>query len=109
MTSAGKNKSKKVLRAAIPAHIRELFGSPPLLSTEDRDAYSLLLSELALEILPHTISEWLWVRDLADLNWEILRTRRAIASLLNISFKQALFETLIRVLPRSEQMRASDV
>jgi hypothetical protein len=38
-----KNKSKEIAtgaaRAAIPAHIRELFGDPPVLWTENRDAY----------------------------------------------------------------------
>jgi hypothetical protein len=109
MADTGGNKSKKVLRAAIPPYIREVFGRPPLLRTEDPDAYDRLLSELALEISPRGIAEWLWVRELADLNWEILRTRRAIASLLNISFKPALFETLIRVLPSSERSNANEI
>jgi hypothetical protein len=99
MADIGERKSKKMLRAVIPPHIRAIFGSPPVLWTEDCDAYDRLLSELALEVSPRGITEWLWVRDLADLNWEILRIRRASASVLRTSFKAALRETLMRVLP----------
>jgi hypothetical protein len=97
MATVSDKKSKKLLRAAVPPHIRALFGPRPLLRTEDVEAYDRLLSELALEIEPSGITEWLWVRDLADLNWEMMRIRRAIASLLNVEFKRALYETLKRV------------
>jgi hypothetical protein len=99
MAGMSEKKSKKELRAAVPLYIRELFGRPPVLSTEDRDAYDRLLAELVIDIDPRGITEWLWVRDLADLNWDILRMRRAIASLLNISFKPALIEIMLRLLP----------
>jgi hypothetical protein len=93
------NKSNAAVQTALPPYIRELFGSPPLATVEDHDAYDGLLSELVLEIDPHGIREWMWVRDLADVNWDILRIRRAIASIFNISFKPALIEVLKTALP----------
>jgi hypothetical protein len=97
------NKSKEVVaeaaRAIIPDHIRELFGEPPVLWTENREAYERLWSELVIENEPRKIREWLWVRDLADLTWEILRLRRFTADVLNVSSRQALLATLEAVLP----------
>jgi len=58
---------------AVPAEIRTLFGEPLPLATEDPDQYHTLLAELAREVKPKDIIEWLWVKDIADLSWEILR------------------------------------
>jgi hypothetical protein len=44
--------------AAIPRHIRELFGEPPLLRTESRDAYDALWSALVVQFDPRDIMEW---------------------------------------------------
>jgi hypothetical protein len=85
--------------AAIPAHIRELFGEPPLLRTESRDAYDALWSALVVQFDPRDIMEWAWVRDLADLTWDVARTRRAMTSMLNVSFKSGLAGTLRAVIP----------
>jgi hypothetical protein len=38
--------------AAIPRHIRELFGEPPLLRTESREAYDTLWSALVVQFAP---------------------------------------------------------
>jgi hypothetical protein len=84
---------------AVPAHIAVLFGKLPVLGTENRQAYENLIVELALEWRPQNTMEWLFVKDLADLNWEILRLRRAIASILEISFKEALAGVFVDVLP----------
>jgi hypothetical protein len=85
--------------AAVPRHIREIFGEPPLLRSESRDAYDRLWSALALQFDPQEIMEWVWVRELADLTWEIVRIRRALTSLLNVTFKTGLRITLNAVMP----------
>jgi hypothetical protein len=108
MSRIGEDQPRQVAIETIPRHIRDLFGRPPVLSFEDHDAYECLLSELVVEIEPSGIREWLWVRDLADLNWDILRIRRAIASLLEISFKPALVETFRRVLPSTARYSGAD-
>jgi hypothetical protein len=108
MSSALESKSTGAVMTALPPYIRGLFGGPPLVNTEDHDAYDGLLSELVLEMDPHGIREWMWVRDLADLNWDILRIRRAIASVFNISFKPALVQVLRTVLPRAAEFRTAE-
>ncbi len=87
------------LSRLIPAEIAEIFGSPPVLSFEDHQAYDQLLAQLVLEWKPRHITEWMFVRDIADISWEILRHRRAIASVLAISFKKALVSVIEETLP----------
>jgi hypothetical protein len=60
----------------VPADIEALFGDPPLLSTEDPARYRDMLDRFAESIAPRNIIEWLWVKDVADLSWEIPRLRR---------------------------------
>jgi hypothetical protein len=88
----------------IPAEIAEIFGNPPVLSFEDRQAYDQLLAQLVLEWKPHNITEWMFVRDIADISWEIRRHRRAITNVLAFSFRDALAEVLMGVLPKSKDL-----
>jgi hypothetical protein len=74
----------------IPPEIAEILGDPPGLITEDRHADDQLMAQLALERKPRNINEWMFVRDIADISWEILRHRRAIAGVFAITFKKAL-------------------
>jgi hypothetical protein len=78
------------LARLVPADIVEIFGNPPVLSLEDRQAYDQLMARLALEWKPRNITEWMFVRDIADISWEIFRHRRAIANTFAVSFRWAL-------------------
>jgi len=61
---------------SVPPHIQALFGNPPLLSTEDPNLYWDMLDRFAESIAPRNIIEWVWVKDIVDLSWEIARLRR---------------------------------
>src|SRR5215471_13169013 len=87
------------LSCVIPAEIADIFGHPPVLSTENRQAYDELMTQLVLDWKPRKITEWMFVRDITDISWEIFRHRRAIANLFAISFKTALRAVLNGVLP----------
>ena len=91
--------ARQNLSRAIPAEIADIFGHPPVLSTENLQAYDALMTQLVLEWNPRNITEWMYVRDRADISWEIFRHRRAIANLFAISFKTALQAVLTDVLP----------
>src|SRR3954470_1610712 len=66
----------------IPPEIAELFEPPPLLPGEDSGAYKRLLTGLGVSIAPADIVEWLWVKDVVDLIWEVQRLRRLRTALL---------------------------
>jgi hypothetical protein len=91
--------ARQNLSRVVPAEIADIFGHPPVLSTENRQAYDALMTQLVLEWKPRNIIGWMFVGDLAGISWEIFRHRRAITNLFAISFKTALRAVLTDVLP----------
>ena len=87
--------ARQNLSRVVPAEIADIFGHPPVLSTENRQGYDKLMTQLVLDWKPRNITEWMFVRDIT----EIFRHRRAIANLFAISFKTALRAVLNGVLP----------
>jgi hypothetical protein len=78
------------IETVVPAEIRDMLGKPPLLATEDPNQYYALLAKLAREEKPIGVVEWLWVKDIADLTWDIIRLRRIKAAYVNGQFTSAL-------------------
>jgi len=66
----------------VPTDIEALFGDPPLLSTEDPNLYWDMFDRFAEFVDPKNIIEWLWLKDIVDLCWEIARLRRYRALLI---------------------------
>jgi hypothetical protein len=93
--------TRQNLSRLIPPEIADILAHPPVLSTENREAYDALMTQLVLEWKPRDILGWLFVRHMTDTSWEIFRHRRAIANLFAISFKTALAAVLNEVLPES--------
>src|SRR5215470_1036705 len=58
------------------------LGSPPLIAGEDRAAYDLLHESVTAAVKPKDFLEEIWVRDIVDLSWDVLRLRRLKAKLL---------------------------
>jgi hypothetical protein len=64
-----------------------LFGAPALLKREDSAAYDKLHSRISSDIDPSDVIEEIWVRDIVDLSWEILRWRRLKKEVLEVLSK----------------------
>jgi hypothetical protein len=60
-----------------------LFGLPLLLEGEDPEAYDRLFARINVAIQPSDFIEEIWITDIADLTWEILRLRRQKTSIMN--------------------------
>jgi hypothetical protein len=60
----------------IPADIQELWGEPPILTSEDPKLYVKLAIQIASTVGPEDVIEWFLVKDILDLTWETLRLRR---------------------------------
>jgi len=73
-----------------PAELLGLWENAPLLATEDLEHYQQLLDVLAREVVPSDLIEWLWIKDIADLTWEVIRLRRFKAIYLNNCFLSEL-------------------
>ncbi len=58
------------------------LGPPPLIAGEDGAAYDLLHGSVTAAVKPKDFLEEMWVRDIVDLSWDVLRLRRLKAQLL---------------------------
>jgi hypothetical protein len=70
------------------AEIRALCGPPPVLSSENVDAYHSLLLRLLEAIRPRDPMERMMVKHLADYTWEIIRYTRHKTLLMERGFRQ---------------------
>jgi hypothetical protein len=61
-----------------------IFGPPPILPGEDGSAYEALVRQVIADVKPADIIEKIWVRDIVDLTWEILRWRRIKKTLVSL-------------------------
>ena len=62
--------------------IADLLGPPPVILGEDARKFEELHARITAAVKPREAIEEIWVRDVADLTWEVLRLRRLKASLL---------------------------
>ena len=100
--------NKASIETLVPAEIRDMLGKPPLLATEDPNQYDALLTELVREVRPSDFIEWLWVKDIADLTWDIFRYRRIKASYVDGRFRFALVQQLNLALERDKRAAHPD-
>jgi hypothetical protein len=75
MTGKTTKVKRPVLRVDI-TDIKFLLGPPPVLRTENPHLYWELFEQFAEAIAPSSIVEWIWLKDIVDLSWEIARLRR---------------------------------
>jgi hypothetical protein len=74
------------------------LGPPAVLEGEDAASYDTLLARISGTLQPADVLEDIWVRDVVDLAWEIMRLRRLKAELM----KEAAYEGVEKVLdPRT--------
>ena len=91
--------TKKIAVMAIPEDIREIWGDPPLLRNESAETYEMLARQISQAVGPTDVIEWVWVKDILDLSWEIRRLRRFKTMLIELERAtkeekhQAYFET----------------
>lgn len=76
--------------AALDPEVNEILGPPPILDGEDLDAYNGLHDRMRSVVSPEDFIEEIWVRDVVDLTWEILRLRRLKAKLMAAETHQGL-------------------
>ena len=63
--------------------LTDFLGPPPLLEGEDQADYAGLLEEVRHQVAPKDVIEQLYVRDIVDLTWELMRSRRIKVALLH--------------------------
>ena len=71
-----------------------LFGVRPLFAGEDAAAYDQLLARISAAVKPADVIEEIWIQDVADLSWEVLRLRRLKTDLMTSSAYRGLRKVL---------------
>jgi hypothetical protein len=84
------------------AEVRALIGKPPILSSEDPDAYETMLVNMAAAAMPRDAIEWLLIVDCVNLTWEIRRIRLARSGITDVTRKEALKSILESTLDHNE-------
>ena len=100
--------TKALIETLVPVEIRDVLGEPPLLATEDPNQYDALLRGFARDITPSGFIEWLWVKDIADITWDIIRYRHIKASYVDGCFRSALERQLDLALQREKRAAHPD-
>jgi hypothetical protein len=75
-TGAASNLPTRSLRSSAKEKFLAWMGPPPILSDEDASHYQHVLTLVAEAMRPVDILDWFWVRDVTDLEWEIIRFRK---------------------------------
>ncbi len=86
----------------IPDEMNSLFDQRPLIKGEQAEDYEQLLAGLIAEVDPKGMTEWVWVKDLADNIWESLRLRRIKATSITIGMQRAGRKLLVSLMPPEE-------
>lgn len=60
----------------------KIFGERPLIAGESPEDYDAALREVARAMAPNDFVDWMYVRDVRDVDWEILRCRRVPAGII---------------------------
>jgi len=81
------------LLANLPAVLDDI-APPPLIRDDAAAPYAALLAHILAEVKPHGIVEHIWVRDFADLAFEVVRLRGLKADLMTASAGEGLSKVL---------------
>jgi hypothetical protein len=74
----------------IPDEIRQFWGEPSILSTEDAGTYEKLAASVIESIKPIDGIEWLWTKDVVDHFFDISRLRRFKIRLLALKCQEEI-------------------
>ena len=68
--------------------------APSLVRGEDAATYDQLAARFTAEVAPENVIEEMWVRDVVDLVWDVMRLRRLKAGLFTIGASDGMAEIL---------------
>jgi hypothetical protein len=80
-------------------------GAPPVIAGESRAAYDELLARMMRTLAPSDVLEHMFLRDVVDLAWEVLRLRRLKANLMACAAHSGVTQ-LLRPLVEQDDDRA---
>jgi hypothetical protein len=80
------------------SELRELYFSSALLKTESKLEFAKIVAELEKDIQPGSFVARMYVKDIANIVWEIMRLNRVKSGIINNAWQDALRNVLKKIL-----------
>lgn len=87
---------------------RALLGPAPVTALEDRALYEMRLASLLDDLAPADAIERMWVKDIADLDWEVDRLKRAKVVAIAMA-EEGVLAKLFKSMPVADGGRAMEL
>jgi hypothetical protein len=97
----------KQSRVGIPADLVEFFDDPPLVGDELLEDYRKFFGAIAVGLKPVDAIDWLYVRDVVDLSWQIRRERLVLAGVVKSFQTEVVLDRLKETADASDALEAA--
>jgi hypothetical protein len=87
-----------------PKELEPLFDDPPLVGRERREEYDAFFSAIARAEIPSDAIDWILLKDLVDLAWEIRRERRIKMEIIKISQTEVVCDLLKSTFDKADRL-----
>ncbi|MFL9829053.1 hypothetical protein, partial [Rhodoplanes sp. SY1] len=81
----------------VPKDLHSFFSSVPVLEVENLDDYAILLLQAIGALQPSRLEEWLFVKEHADLTWEIVRLQNVKTSMINVALYEVVSDVMLSI------------
>ena len=92
---------------AVPERVRALLGPSWLIEGEDPKLYEELLGRVGAAVEPTDIIDWLLLKDVVAITWEIQRSRRQRETIVRMGRLKAMEQVLEQTIPREGELADS--
>jgi hypothetical protein len=93
-------------RVRPPKELEALFEEVPLLGRERREEYDAFFSAISMAQPPSDAIDWLLVKDLVDLSWEIRRERRIKVEIVKLNQTEVVCDLLKSTFNKADRLRS---
>jgi hypothetical protein len=89
-----------------PEELEALFENVPLVGRERREEYDAFFSAIAMAEPPSDAIDWILVKDLVDLSWEIRRERRIKVEIVKLNQTEVVCDLLKSTFNKADRLRS---
>jgi hypothetical protein len=97
----------KQLCVGIPTDLVEFFDDPPLVGDELLEDYRTFFGAIVVGLKPVDVIDWLYIKDVVDLSWQIRRERRVLADVIKSFQTEVVRQRLKETVDVSDTLQAA--
>jgi hypothetical protein len=90
-----------------PRELARFFDDPILIGTEKRSDYDAFLSAIAASERPVDVIDWLNVKHLVDIEWELCRERRMKSEVIKIKQTEVICDLLKSTFDKTDRLASA--